>query len=139
MIRTFATLVFTISTMIAAVAHAEPVTRITWRELAAHPDRYVGREIEIAAGYCTQAGIFGAGRGYNCSTDGDVYIAARELLPASEKKKVNASCGGLDLIERSSFCLARVRFTPTSFRKSHDIDPPKAVILINTEVVYLKY
>ena len=137
--RIFATLALTVLTMAAAVAQTGPVKRITWNELAADPGRYMGQQIEIAAAYCTQGGASGDGPGYQCSTDGDVYIAASSLSPAGAKKKVDESCGGIDLIERSSFCRARVRFTPSSFGKSIDIDPPKTVLLVNTAEVYLTF
>jgi hypothetical protein len=137
--RIYAILVLMVLTMAAAMAQTGSVKRITWSELAGDPGRYMGQQLEIAAAYCVQGGISGTGAGYQCSTDGDVYIAARTLSPASAKNKVDASCGGLDLIERSSFCRARVRFTPSSFEKSNDIDPPKTVLLVNTAEVYLTF
>jgi hypothetical protein len=137
--RIYTTLALTILTMAAAMAQTGPVQRITWSELAADPGRYMGQQIEIAAAYCTQGGASGAGSGYQCSTDGDVYIAARALSPASAKNKVDESCGGIDLIERSSFCRVRIRFTPSSFGKSNDINPPKTVLLVNTTEVYLTF
>jgi hypothetical protein len=137
--RIYTALVVTVLTMAAAVAQTGPMKRITWSELAADPGRYMGQQLEIAAAYCTQGGASGTGPGYQCSTDGDVYIATLALLPASAKEKVDANCGGMDFIERSSFCRARIRFTPSSFGKSNDIDPPKSVLLVNTAEVYLTF
>jgi len=126
--------VLTFLTIVAAMAQTGPMQQMSWRELAADPGRYIGQQLEIVA-YCVQ----GDGGGYQCSTDGDVYIAAAALSPASAKEKIDAQCGGLDLIERSSFCRARIRFTPSSFGSSTDIDPPKKVLLLNAAEVYLTF
>jgi hypothetical protein len=137
--RICATLVLTVATVAAAMAQNGSVKRITWGELAAEPGRYMGQQLEIAAAYCAASDASGAGSGYQCVTDGEVYIAARALSPASAKKKVDANCGAIDLIERSSFCRVRIRFTPGSFGYSSDIDPPKSVLLVNTAEVNLTF
>src|SRR4051794_7557433 len=45
--------------------------RVGARELAAHPERYLGKPIELSAAYCSSddKGVF------DCSTDGAVHIA----------------------------------------------------------------
>jgi hypothetical protein len=114
--------------------------RITLTELTADPGRYLGHELELARGYCVQGGVSGNETGYQCSTDGKVWIAARTVSPASAKKKVDANCGGLDAIERSSFCGARITFTPSSMEKSNQtIDSPNTVLLLNAPEVHLTF
>jgi hypothetical protein len=114
--------------------------RITLTELTADPGRYLGHELELARGYCVQGGVSGNATGYQCSTDGNVWIAARAVSPASARKKVDANCGGLDAIERSSFCGARITFTPSSMEKTnHDIDSPNTVLLLFAPEAHLTF
>jgi hypothetical protein len=114
--------------------------RITLTELTADPGRYLGHELELARGYCVQGGVSGNETGYQCSTDGNVWIAARTVSPASAKKKVDASCGGLDAIERSSFCGARITFTPSSMEKTNrNIDSPNTVLLLYAPEAHLTF
>jgi hypothetical protein len=114
--------------------------RITLTELTNDPGRYLGHELEITRGYCVQGGVSGNETGYQCSTDGNVWIAARTVSPASAKKKVDANCGGLDAIERSSFCGARITFTPSSMEKTnHDIESPKTVLLLYAPEAHLTF
>ncbi len=114
--------------------------RTTLAELTADPGRYLGHELEISRGYCVQGGVSGNETGYQCSTDGTVWIAARTLSPASAKKKVDDNCGGIDVIEHSSFCGARITFTPSSMDKAnHDLDPPKTVLLLFAPEVRLTF
>src|SRR4051812_42699295 len=82
--------------------------RVSLSALVKDPGRYLGHELELARGYCVQGGVSGHESGYQCSTDGKVWIAARALSPASAKKKVDANCGGMDVIERSASCGARI-------------------------------
>ena len=114
--------------------------RITLTELTADPGRYLGHELQINRVYCVQGGVSGNETGYQCSTDGNVWIAVRTLSPASAKKKVDASCGGLDAIERSPFCGARITFTPSSMEKTnHDIESPKTVLLLYAPEAHLTF
>ena len=97
-------------------------------------------ELEIARGYCVQGGVSGNGSGYQCSTDGNVWIAARSLSPASAIRKVDANCGGLDAIERSRSCGARIRFTPSSMEKANTtVESPKTVLLLYAPEVILTF
>jgi len=108
--------------------------------LTADPGSYLGHELEIARGYCVQGGVSGNEQGYQCSTDGNVWIAARSLSPASAKKKVDANCGGPDALERSSFCGARITFTPSSMEKTNTtIESPKTVLPLYAPEVNLKF
>jgi hypothetical protein len=114
--------------------------RITLTELTADPGRYLGHELELARGYCVQGGVSGNETGYQCSTDGNVWIAARTVSPASAKKKVDANCGGLDALERSSFCGARITFTPSSMEKTNqNIESPKTVLLLYAPEAHLTF
>ena len=114
--------------------------RITLAELTTDPGSYLGHELEITRGYCAQGGVSGNETGYQCSTDGNVWIAARALSPASAKKKVDENCGGIDVIERSRFCGARITFTPSSMEKTnHNIESPKTVLLLYAPEVHLTF
>jgi hypothetical protein len=125
--------------LVAGAASGAP-KRVALSELAADPGIYLGHELEIARGYCVQGGISGNETGYQCSTDGNVWIAARALSPASAKKKVDATCGGLDALERSKFCGARITFTPSSMEKTNTtIESPKTVLLLYAPEVILKF
>jgi hypothetical protein len=132
-------LAFVLSGLVVSAAFGA-ARRVTLTELTADPGRYLGHELEIARGYCVQGGVSGNETGYQCSTDGNVWIAARTVSPASAKKKVDANCGGLDAIERSSFCGARVTFTPSSMEKTnHNIDSPNTVLLLYAPEAHLTF
>src|SRR6267154_2311123 len=102
---------------------------VSWRELAAHPDRYIGKQVEIRAAYCGNAGD---NPGYQCSTDGALYILAKSLGPPRAKQKVDEDCGGMDVIERNASCRAHIRFIPNSYTTSTAYDEGKTVVVINT-------
>jgi hypothetical protein len=120
---------------LVAGAASGAATRLALSQLAADPGRYLGHELELARGYCIQADS-----GYQCSTDGNVWIAARSLAPAAAKRKVDANCGGIDAVERSASCGARIRFTPSSMEKTNTtIDPPNMVLLLNAPEVNLTF
>lgn len=117
-------------------AVAEPTD---WSELAAHPDRYVGQQVEIGAAYCAAGGIDGAAPGYQCSTPGALYIETPDVAPANAKQRIDENCGGLDVIERSSFCRATILFVPRSFRSSTELEPGKTVTVISTDAATLSF
>jgi hypothetical protein len=120
---------------LVASAASGAAMRLAISQLAADPGRYLGHELEIARGYCIQADS-----GYQCSTDGNVWIVARALAPAAAKRKVDANCGGIDAVERSASCGARIRFTPSSMEKTNTaVDPPNTVLLLNAPEVYLTF
>ena len=66
-------------------------------------------------GYCAQ----GAAGGYQCSTEGDLYIVTTDIKPEFAKKKIEENCGGMGVIERSSFCRARISFALESVDLDH--------------------
>jgi hypothetical protein len=120
-------LLLPLNTTRAQLGAAEPVG---WRELAAHPERYVGRPIEIAAAYCSG----GASQPlFQCSTAGSVYIEVKAIGPASARQKVDAECGGIDVVERSPFCRARIRFTPRGFHIATDLEPKQRITVFETD------
>jgi hypothetical protein len=128
-------LIFTLL-LIPAAAMAQPVEQVTWRDLAANPQRYIGHRVELAAAYCSDYWQ----PGFRCSTDGAVYVEASALTPDSERTKVDDQCGGLDVIERSSFCRARIRFIPRSFRTTTDFEgEKKSVQVFVTDTVDLSF
>jgi hypothetical protein len=121
---------------LASTAVAQPAPqRVGWRELAANPSRYVGKTIEIAAVYCASD----EKGGFDCSTDGPVHIAAASIGPERARRKIDAECGGLDVIEHSAFCRARMRLTPTSFRIGTEPETSKTITILATGTAELAF
>jgi hypothetical protein len=117
-------------------ALAEPTD---WSELAAHPDLYIGQQVEIGAAYCASGGVNGDAPGYQCSTPGALYIVTPDIAPANAKQRVDENCGGLDVIERSAFCRATILFVPRSFKTSTELEPGKTVTVIETDGATLSF
>jgi hypothetical protein len=111
---------------------------VDWSKLAANPAGYVGTQVEVSA-YCASGGVNGDAPGYECATQGPVYIEVPDLSPASAKKKLDDNCGGMDVIERSSFCRATISFVPRSYTTSTELEPGKTVTVINTDAASLKF
>jgi hypothetical protein len=125
---------------VALLVSAPAVAKsIDWSELAKHPDRYVGQTVEVAGAYCASGGVNGDAEGYQCSTAGALYIEASDVGPSSAKQKVDEDCGGMDVIERSSFCRATISFVPQSFTTSTELEPGKTVTVIETDAAELKF
>jgi len=121
--------------LLPAPAIADPVD---WHDLSASPTEYLGKEIEIT-GYCAQGGAKGDVLGYECATEGTVYVDARAVEPDAAKQKVDESCGGKDVIERSSSCRVTLRFTPHSFTTSTMVEPNKSVTIFNADKAELSF
>jgi hypothetical protein len=111
---------------------------VKWQKLAADPAAYIGKEVEVV-GYCAQGGVNGDAPGYQCATDGNLYIETPEIGPAAAKTKVDETCGGMDVIERSSFCRVSIDFVPSSVSTSTALEPGKTVTVINTDTAKLKF
>ena len=102
---------------------------VAWRDLANNPGRYIGKDVEIISAYCGNAGD---DPGYVCSTDGSLYVRPLALVDGVAKAKLDDNCGGMDWIEKSSFCRVKLRFTPSGFHTNTDYEPGKTVIVIET-------
>jgi hypothetical protein len=138
--RIYVTVLMLVATGLIAGAASGAARRVSLSELAADPGRYMGHELEIARGYCVQGGVSGNEQGYQCSTDGNIWIDARSLAPASARRKIDANCGGIDAIERNRPCGARIRFTPSSMQKANTtIEAPKTILLLRAPEVYLTF
>jgi hypothetical protein len=107
-----------------------------WRDLAAHPERYIGKEVAIHSAYCGSAGDK---PGYECSTDGALYIHASALAPAAAKTKLDEECGGIDWLEKSPSCRVRIRFVPRSYHASTSIEDNKTVLEIETAEMIVSF
>jgi hypothetical protein len=108
-----------------------------WEKLADDPESYIGKPVEVI-GYCAEGGV-GDVDGYQCSTEGDLYIATPEIKPDFAKRKIEENCGGLDVVERSSFCRARISFTPQSVSTSTTLEAGKTITIISTDIATLKF
>jgi hypothetical protein len=122
-------------TLFAIAANAGPVD---WHDLADKPTDYLNKEIEVS-GYCTKGGTKGDVLGYECATEGPVYIDARQVEPDDAAKKVDDNCGAMDVIERSSFCKVTVKLTPHSFTTSNTIEEGKSVTVFNADKAELSF
>jgi hypothetical protein len=116
-------------------AMANPVD---WHDLAANLNEYLGKEVEIV-GYCAKGGAKGDVIGYECATEGTVYVDARAIEPDAAKQKLDENCGGKDVIERSSVCRATLRFTPHSITTSSTIETDKSVTMFNADKAELSF
>ncbi len=119
----------------ALLPFAARVALLDWEELADDPESYIGKPVEVV-GYCAEGGDAG---GYRCSTDGDLYIVTPDIKPDFAKRKIEENCGGLDVIERSDFCRARIAFTPRSVSTAKDLEPDKTITVFSTDIATLKF
>lgn len=102
------------------------------KTLAADPQAYLGQEVEIA-GYCLKGGIKGDVVGYECTTDGTVYVTIDEIAPAAAEKTLGEKCDAAGVTERSAACRATLRFEPHSYTTSAVIEPGKSIIVLNAD------
>ena len=116
--------------LIVAVCASLPVPAMSadanLRDLAAHPQQYIGREIDLGTVFCGNNGDQSA---YMCSTSGAVFVSLGNLAQNKVKEKIDAECGGIDWTEKSPSCRFHLRFTPVSFRIDGDIDPGKRSVV----------
>lgn len=108
----------------APAALAEPTDL---KELAENPKSFLDKEIELV-GYCVKGGKAGDVLGYECITDGGVYVVADDIEPETAKKTL-ADCG----VTESDECKATVKFEPYSFTTSGVVEPGKKVTIFNTD------
>jgi hypothetical protein len=114
----------------AAVAAAADL-----KDLAAKPQDYLGKEVEVA-GYCVKGGVNGDVLGYECTTEGSVYVDASNVEPAAAKQKVDESCKSK---EQDATCRATIRFTPHSFTTSTKVEPNKTITIFNADKAELSF
>ena len=104
-------------------------------DLAASPQDYLDKEIEIA-GYCVKGGVKGDVLGYECMTEGTVYVDASDIEPATAKEKVDGSCKDN---AHDAACRATIRFVPHSFTTSNVLEPNKTITIFNTKKAELSF
>ncbi|MEZ5874901.1 MAG: hypothetical protein R3D30_08740 [Hyphomicrobiales bacterium] len=112
---------------LCAPALAEP---LDLKDLAAHPENYLGQEVELE-GFCVKGGRSGDVLGYECITDDGVYVDAGDIAPDSAKQKLADICG----VKHSDDCRATIRFSPRSYTTSAVIEPGKDVVVFNADKV----
>jgi hypothetical protein len=117
---------------VSQVAMAEPDDLA---KLAASPTDYLDKQVEIA-GYCVKGGVKGDVLGYECTTEGGIYVDTDEIEPASAKEKLDASCNGE---KQDAACRATIRFVPHSFTTSNVLEPDKTITIFNTKKAELSF
>lgn len=118
--------------VLSPAASADPDDLAT---LAARPQDYLDKEVEVT-GYCVKGGAGGDVLGYECTTEGAVYVDTDEIEPASAKEKVDASCNGE---KQDAACRATIRFTPHSVSTSNVLVPDKTITIFNTKKASLRF
>jgi hypothetical protein len=104
-------------------------------ELTANPQEHLGKEVEVT-GYCVKGGVNGDVLGYECTTEGTVYVDTSDIEPAAAKEKVDESCKGK---EQDPACRATIRFVPHSISTSNVLVPGKAITIFNTKKAELSF
>jgi hypothetical protein len=120
------------ATSIFAVAAASATDL---KDLTMSPLDYIGKEVEIA-GYCVKGGVNGDVLGYECTTEGGVYVDTDDVEPAAAKQKVDESCKGNG---HDAACRATIRFTPHSFTTSTKVEADKTVTIFNADKAKLSF
>jgi len=114
----------------AAIAESADLEKLT-----ASPLDYLGKTVEVA-GYCVKGGVKGDVLGYECTTEGAVYVDTGDIEPAAAKEKVDESCKGEG---RDPACRVTIRFVPHSFTTSSVIEPDKTITIFTTEKADLSF
>jgi hypothetical protein len=109
---------------------AAAVESVKAEDLAAKPHDFLGKEVELAV-HCTKGGESGDVLGYECRTDGGVYVDVRNIEPDTPKKKLDDNCAGKGTQSNES-CRATIRFVPHSFTTSTKVESGKDVVIFNT-------
>lgn len=113
-----------------AVAEPEDLASLT-----STPQNYLGKEVEIT-GFCVKGGAKGDVLGYECTTEGTVYVDALDIEPAAAKEKIDDSCKGE---QQDATCRAIIRFVPHSVSTSNVLDPGKTITIFNTKKAALSF
>jgi hypothetical protein len=109
-----------------------------WEKLANDPESFIGKPGEVL-GYCAEGGVKGDIDGYQCLTEGDLYILTPEIKPDFAIRRVEENCGGLDVVERSEFCRTKISFAPQSVSTSTTLESGKTITIISTDIATLKF
>jgi hypothetical protein len=131
-IARLAGLLVVVAAFVSPAAMAEPDDLA---KLAASPTDYLDKQVEIA-GYCVKGGAKGDVLGYECTTEGSVYVDTDDIEPASAKEKLAASCNGE---QKGEACRATIRFVPHSFTTSNVLEPNKTITIFNTKKAELNF
>jgi hypothetical protein len=121
-----------LAALVSTAALAEP-TDMT--KLVSSPQDYLDKEVEIA-GYCVKGGVKGDVLGYECTTEGDVYVDAGTIEPEAAREKVDANCKGE---QQDAACRATIRFVPHSFTTSNVLEENKTITIFNTKKAELTF
>jgi hypothetical protein len=121
-----------VAALVSPAATAEP-TDLT--KLVSSPQDYLDKEVEIV-GYCVKGGVKGDVLGYECTTEGTVYVDAGTIEPAAAREKVDASCKGE---QQDAACRATIRFVPHSFTTSNVLEENKTITIFNTKKAELSF
>jgi hypothetical protein len=99
--------------LLASPAVAETQQRVTAPALINNVANLLGHTLRL-----DKLGCFVADDGkLKCTTYTGVYIVPRDIVPASLKAQIKASCGGLIEFEDEPFCLFDGVFTPSSMER----------------------
>lgn len=107
-------------------------------ELAASPRDYLGQDVEVT-GYCLKGGAKGDVVGYECTTEGAVYVTADKIEPEAAKDKIDEDCDGAKAEAKSDSCRATIHFVPHSYTTSGVIEPGKDITVFNADKAELTF
>ncbi len=99
---------------LAPPADAQTYRAVTAKDLLQNASRHLKQRIELKDAYCY--GLEDEG-GYECGTSEPLIVRAKTMAEGPLKSKIEADCGGLDAIERTSACRVNLRFTPSAVTK----------------------
>jgi hypothetical protein len=123
---------FIVAALVSSAALAEP-DDLT--KLVAAPHDYLDKPVEIV-GYCVKGGVKGDVLGYECTTEGTVYVNAGTIEPEVARQQIDENCKGEG---HDPACRATIRFVPHSFSTSNVLEAGKSIIIFNTKKAELSF
>jgi hypothetical protein len=132
---------YRVSCLLALFLAAAAISSAAWAEpndletLASNPQDYLGKDVEVT-GYCLKGGAKGDVLGYECTTEGTIYVDASDIEPATAKEKVDETCKAE---EQDAACRATIRFVPHSVSTSNVLVPDKTITIFNTKKAELSF
>jgi hypothetical protein len=81
--------------LLPTAALADPMD---WEKLADDPESFIGKPVEVLS-YCAEGGVKGDLDGYQCATEGDLYISTPEIKPDFAIRKIEENCGDPDVVK----------------------------------------